>query len=413
MPNNHVNITGENVRMLYENVPQLIFEVTEDCNFKCKYCAYGDNYIQPEWRPLNSRRYMSWETARILMDEFLSIWSNQVCDTVNVRISFYGGEPLLNFPLIERIVSYLTVNKPEHIKYIYNLTSNGFFLNKHLPYLKEHDFRVAVSLDGDILANKYRVFGSGKETFSIVKRNLDYIYETSPDFFRNNISFLSVLNNHSSVLDVLSFFSENYQTTTEISPISRDYLCTDSRIDEYYRDYDSSLEEDFLYKRSEWEKLRLASPREGKVKSCFMKISSGYYFTYLDFFNEDKKRKRRDIISETCPPFKCRLFLTVDGYIYPCEKVYMSSPLGRIYHGKIEIDFEEIANRYSTMYNTANRFCLSCINQMDCPHCFLKDGGLFDDGVRFCSDYKQISEKSLRDCIKYIEENVEDFKSLF
>lgn len=26
------------------NLPQLVFEVTDSCNLKCKYCAYGEFY---------------------------------------------------------------------------------------------------------------------------------------------------------------------------------------------------------------------------------------------------------------------------------------------------------------------------------------------------------------------------------
>ena len=413
MSNTRVIVSGKDIRELYKMVPQLVFEVTEECNFKCMYCAYGDNYIQPELRPLNSRRYMSWATARILLDEFLIIWREQQYETTNVRVSFYGGEPLLNFSLIEQIVSYIETNKPNYINILYNITTNGYFLKKYLPYLKKHDFMVAVSLDGNAIANGYRRFRNGKETFSVVKKNLDYIYETDPDFFHKNISFQSVLNNHSSIIDVLDFFDENYHTTTEISSISKRSLCLGSRIEEYYRDFDLCMEEDFQNRSTAWEKLKLVSPRKEKVKSCFKRISSSYYYTYLDFFKENKSTKSNGIICETCLPFSCRLFLSVIGNIYPCERVFMSSPLGRITNEKVEIDFDEVANKYSKIYNTANRFCHSCIKQKDCTHCFLKDGGLFDDGVRFCPDYKQITAVSTRECEMFIKENVEEFKSLF
>lgn len=37
-------ITSEKVTNLIANLPQLVFEVTDACNLKCKYCAYGELY---------------------------------------------------------------------------------------------------------------------------------------------------------------------------------------------------------------------------------------------------------------------------------------------------------------------------------------------------------------------------------
>ena len=37
-------ITPELVLRNLANLPQLVFEVTDACNLKCKYCAYGEFY---------------------------------------------------------------------------------------------------------------------------------------------------------------------------------------------------------------------------------------------------------------------------------------------------------------------------------------------------------------------------------
>jgi uncharacterized protein len=34
----------ENITYSLANLPQLVFEITDVCNLKCKYCAYGEFY---------------------------------------------------------------------------------------------------------------------------------------------------------------------------------------------------------------------------------------------------------------------------------------------------------------------------------------------------------------------------------
>ena len=37
-------ITGEYVKTILANTSQIAFEVTDGCNLKCEYCAYGKFY---------------------------------------------------------------------------------------------------------------------------------------------------------------------------------------------------------------------------------------------------------------------------------------------------------------------------------------------------------------------------------
>jgi uncharacterized protein len=37
-------ITPERIKIALANLPQLVFEITDACNLKCKYCGYGEFY---------------------------------------------------------------------------------------------------------------------------------------------------------------------------------------------------------------------------------------------------------------------------------------------------------------------------------------------------------------------------------
>ena len=37
-------ITSDTIIKALANLPQLVFEVTDECNLRCRYCAYGEFY---------------------------------------------------------------------------------------------------------------------------------------------------------------------------------------------------------------------------------------------------------------------------------------------------------------------------------------------------------------------------------
>ncbi len=42
--NNVHRISKQEIIFNINNLPQLVFEVTDACNFRCKYCGYADIY---------------------------------------------------------------------------------------------------------------------------------------------------------------------------------------------------------------------------------------------------------------------------------------------------------------------------------------------------------------------------------
>ena len=80
-------LTEEQIFSKLVNLEQLTFEVTDACNLNCKYCGYGSLYSTHEKRE----------------NTFMDIWSVHLGITSPRKIifGFYGGEPLLNMPLIK------------------------------------------------------------------------------------------------------------------------------------------------------------------------------------------------------------------------------------------------------------------------------------------------------------------------
>jgi len=89
-----------------------------------------------------------------------------------VAISFYGWEPILDFELIKRVVSYIEQTYPEK-KVRYNITSNlTLFNDEVIKYVIEKNISIMISIDGPKeTQDKYRVFLNGKGSYSTVKLN--------------------------------------------------------------------------------------------------------------------------------------------------------------------------------------------------------------------------------------------------
>ncbi|MGC2370045.1 MAG: hypothetical protein WA474_13345, partial [Candidatus Sulfotelmatobacter sp.] len=66
------------------------------------------------------------------------------------HITFFGGETLMNFPLLKRVVEYSRARAEElQVKLDFSLTTNATLLTPAIiEYLAENAIGVTVSMDG-------------------------------------------------------------------------------------------------------------------------------------------------------------------------------------------------------------------------------------------------------------------------
>ena len=95
--------SGEQVtdlkKSLENKLGQITFEVTQKCNLRCDYCIYQEE--NPKFRDFSQHGDMSFEIAKKVIDYSLDKMKDEF------YITFYGGEPLLNFKLIKQCIEYV------------------------------------------------------------------------------------------------------------------------------------------------------------------------------------------------------------------------------------------------------------------------------------------------------------------
>lgn len=154
------------------------FILSEQCNLACKYCFLGNN--TPERRNKFSSEKMTKETAEQALSYFIR--QIKLSDNQNPEnkptIIFYGGEPLLNFEVLEYValrVQELGKTEPCIKNAEMSVITNGLLLDEHkLNRLKELCVSIAISIDGcSEEANEQRVDVAGRPTFTRVVKVLD------------------------------------------------------------------------------------------------------------------------------------------------------------------------------------------------------------------------------------------------
>jgi uncharacterized protein len=129
------------VRSLMQHRPRkMMLMVQTNCNLKCTYCYEVLNGFH------STGKSMGYETG-CLSVEFLIKRSGPRRD---LEITFFGGEPLLNFPLVRELVAYCRGRETDTGKrFSFQLTTNCTLLNDEIiAFLVEHEFAVMLSLDG-------------------------------------------------------------------------------------------------------------------------------------------------------------------------------------------------------------------------------------------------------------------------
>ena len=309
---------------LERKILQATLQVTQRCNLRCDYCAYSGQYENRSHLP----KRMEFETAKRAIDMVLS-HSEEASKFV---FGFYGGEPLLDFPMIKDCVTYIRQEAPSR-NISFAITTNGTLLTQEVyEYLVNNDFGITVSLDGPKpIHDLSRKFPNGGGSYDIILENINTIRSKYPES-ESNILINSVVSPEidESCLPVLFnpddvFF--HYNTTMNF-------------VNDLYSKKEIDYSEVFsiLYGH---EICKLLLSMLGKLKQEHISPLTDGGARYI---REYKLLKRIEKLPEVfhpsgpCVAGTTRLFIDADGRLFPCERVSENSEIMII--GDLENGFD-------------------------------------------------------------------------
>jgi uncharacterized protein len=153
----------------------LTLNVVNHCNLACVYCWNERGTYAGDTKS----QLMTPEIARKGVDLLLAF--SKGADSLVV--DFYGGEPLLNLPVMKATVDYCQkISQERNIRFSFLLATNGLLLTPETAaWLHEAGVNVALSIDGNkTVQDAQRPFPGGKGSFDKVWSNL----EALPDEIR-------------------------------------------------------------------------------------------------------------------------------------------------------------------------------------------------------------------------------------
>lgn len=380
-----------------ENVEMLILELTERCNLRCKYCIYQED--NKSYRTYGEKE-MTLDIAKKAID-FLVSHSVAVDKETKLKLTFYGGEPLLKFDLIKECVEYAKIVSPDR-QWFFSMTSNLTLLTDEMcEWFAKNKFAITVSLDGDQETHdSQRVFPNGNGSFEIVVRNMKKLVLLYEEQDRHLISINSVItppydtekmNRMQNFFSELVWLPEQLHHTWTYAQSGSSQNVEDLQLAIYRNETADASELDPV---TQWHYRNVLSNQEKPL-----------------FTGNDEVRVLQDIqerriiekpssiasLNACCVPGVRRIYTTTDGRFNVCERIGFSPDIGNVETG---IDYSLVKKYYIDQYTENSiKDCKHCWAVNLCAvcyaYCYDEQGLNMDTKRAVCSRVRFLKEQAL------------------
>ena len=135
-------------------IKALCLHIAHTCNLNCSYCFASQGKYHGE------RALMSYEVGKRALDFLVENSGSRH----NLEVDFFGGEPLMNFDVVKKLVEYArSIEKEKNKHFRFTLTTNGVLIDDDvIDFANKEMSNVVLSLDGrKEVHDRYRVDYAG------------------------------------------------------------------------------------------------------------------------------------------------------------------------------------------------------------------------------------------------------------
>lgn len=316
-------------------IKSMCLNVAHDCNLRCKYCFASTGDFG------GGRKLMPFEVGKAALDFIVKNSGTRH----NLEVDFFGGEPLMNFGVVKRLVEYgRKIEKENNKHFRFTITTNGILLDdEKIDFINREMHNVVLSIDGRREINdEMRPHVDGRGSYDdiigkykkLVENRNGGEYYVRGTFTHKNLDFAE---------DVLHLADEGFDQIS-VEPVVCD------RNSPY-----AIQKEDLPRIFEEYEKLAsayLSRRREGKGFN---------FFHFMIDLNEGPCILK---LLKGCGCGNEYVAVTPDGEIYPCHQFVGQS---NFIMGNVLEQSGNFENELKIAFSKANIF-----TKKSCPDCWAR-----------------------------------------
>ena len=317
-------------------IKALCLHIAHTCNLNCSYCFASQGKYHGE------RALMSFEVGKRALDFLIENSGTRR----NLEVDFFGGEPLMNFDVVKKLVEYArSIEKEKGKNFRFTLTTNGVLVDDDvIDFANKEMNNVVLSLDGrKEVHDRYRVDYQGRGSYDIIVPKFQkfvkarggknyYMRGTfthaNPDFLEDIKTMLNLGFTELSMEPVVAAEGDEAALTEEDKPV-------------VMKQYEELAE------------LMLKRDKEGKPFT--------FYHYMIDLAGGPCIYKR----ISGCGSGTEYMAVTPWGDLYPCHQFVGDEKfkLGDIWHG---VENKEIQNEFASCNVYARSECRDCWARLYC-----------------------------------------------
>ena len=317
-------------------IKAMCLHVAHTCNLNCSYCFASQGKYQGD------RAVMSYEVGKRAFDFLIEKSGSRR----NLEVDFFGGEPLMNWDVVKKLVAYARSIEKEHNKnFRFTLTTNGMLIDDEvIDFLNKEMSNVVLSLDGrpevnDHFRKDYKGSGSYEVIVPKFKRLVeargDKNYYVRGTYTHNNVDFTN------DILHMADLGFTELSMEPVVCPPGDPYALTEEDLPKLFEQYEILAKE--MIKRK----------KEGRGFT--------FYHYMIDLKNGPCIYKR----ITGCGSGTEYVSVTPWGELYPCHQFVGDEKysLGNIWDG---IKNTEIQDEFRSCNAYAREECKDCWAKLYC-----------------------------------------------